>query len=496
MAAIAGPGYHHHVMDSTATGARAAGGRLTAFLIVILMAASEVLYLLLLRLNAVNGVRPVAIFLAILGAEFGLYFAAYLVLRNRAAGFPARVLAVGGAILFRVTLLPAGLPPDLPFSLKLAAMTADWRGEAVTYERFQLFDDDIWRYLWDGHVAAAGRNVYTSAPADSAMDDLTDRGASARPDWQTIRENINYPKVHTVYPPLAQIVFRAAHRVAPGSVLAMKVVIVSFDLLAYGLVMQTLAAWRQPPARSILYGWNPLVIKVFAGSGHIDAVLLAALAGTCYFLARRRPGTASASLGLAIAAKVAPVVLLPFLARRVGAWRTALALATGAACCLPYLGAGPHLFDGLRAFSGGWQFNGGPFRLLAWLAGLFTSQHDLAGRITSAALIAIALLLLYRRDAADPDTFARVAAMALGAVLILSPTVMPWYATWLLLLGVLAGESVPVFFSLAVCAAFLVMVRGVEWPWALIVEYGAVGGFIWWEILHRGSRMRARAEVS
>jgi glycosyl transferase family 87 len=467
---------------------------LTAFLIAILLAASEVLYLSLLRLNAVNGVRPVATFLAILGAEFGLYFAAHLVLRNRAAGFPAQALAVGGAILFRITLLPAGLPPDLPFSAKIAAMAADWRGEAVTYERFQLFDDDIWRYLWDGHVAAAGTNVYRFSPADTALNDLAP--AEGRPDWETIRENISYPQVHTVYPPLAQIVFRAAHGLAPGSVLAMKAVVVSFDLLAFGFVMLTLAAWRQPPARSILYGWNPLVIKVFAGSGHIDAILVAALAATCYFLARRRPAAASVSLGLAMAAKVAPVVLLPFLARRVGAWRTALALAAGLVCYLPYLGGGTHLFDGLRAFSAAWQFNGGPFRLLVWVIGLLNSQPDLIGRITSAALIAMALWLLYRRDAAHPDTFARVGAMALGAVLILSPVVMPWYVIWLLPLGVLAGDRVPIFFSLAVCTAFLVMVRGIEWPWALFVEYGALGSFIWWEILHRRSRMPARPEVS
>ena len=168
-------------------------GASTAWLLALLLAASEVLYLTLLRLDAVNGVWPVAVFLATLGAAFVLCFAAYLVLRSAPAGFPVKAIVVGGAILFRLTLLPAGLPPDLPFGEKLAAMAADWRGETVTYERFQLFDDDIWRYLWDGHVAAAGANVYGAAPADASMDYLV-QGAGARPDWGTIRENINYPE--------------------------------------------------------------------------------------------------------------------------------------------------------------------------------------------------------------------------------------------------------------------------------------------------------------
>jgi hypothetical protein len=432
------------------------------------MVASEALYVLLLRLDAINGVRPVAIFLALLGAGFVFYFAAYMALRKRPTGHVAWALTVGGAILFRVTLLPAGLPPSLSWSERLAGMAADWRGDAVSYERFQLFDADIWRYLWDGHVAATGRNPYGSAPADPSMDGV------ANSDWETIRDYISYPGLRTIYPPLAQMVFRAAHALAPGSVLAMKIIVVGFDLLAYGFVILTLRARNDLPAKSILYGWNPLVIKVFAGSGHIDAVLVAALAGTCYFLARKRLTAASVSLGLAIAAKLAPIVLLPFFARRVGLWRTILVAIVCIACFLPYFDAGTHLFDGLLAFSGKWQFNSGPFRLFASL------MPDPLARIMCAILMAMTMFFLYRRDSADPDTFCGVATLALGAVLIFSPVVTPWYVVWLLPLGVLAWNRAAIVFSVSVCMAFLVMVRGVEWPWALILEYGSLAAIVGW----------------
>ena len=462
---------------------------MTGFLLAALLVASEALYLVLLRLDAVNGARPVTIFLALLGAEFTFCFAAYYVVREKPVGAPLLALLAGGAVLFRITLLPAGLPPELSVREKFAAMRADWRGESVTYERFQLFDDDIWRYLWDGHVVARGANPYTSAPADSSMDNLLTTESSGPPDWETIRANINYPRIPTIYPPLAQMVFRASHWLAPGSVLAMKVIVVGFDLLAYAFLVLTLAALHEAPAKSILYGWNPLVIKVFAGSGHIDAIAVAALAAACYFLARRKRAAASVSLGLAIAAKVFPIILLPFLARRVGAWRTVLAGATALACCIPYLGAGTHLFDGLRVFSATWQFNAGPFQLLTWAIGIFTSQPQLLARITCAGLIAATLAMLYRSDDGGPNTFARYAVLALGAVLILGPVVMPWYATWLLPLGIIAWNRAAIFFSQAVCIAFLVMVRGVEWPWALVVEYGALAAMIWWE----SSRKRTRA---
>ncbi len=183
----------------------------------------------------------------------------------------------------------------------------------------------------------------------------------------------------------------------------------------------TLRARNDLPAKSILYGWNPLVIKVFAGSGHIDAVLVAALAGACYFLARKRPTAASVSLGLAIAAKFAPIVLLPFLARRVGLWRAVLVVIVCVACFLPYLGAGAHLFDGLLAFSGKWQFNSGSFRLFASL------MPDPLARITCAILIAMTIFFLYRRDSADPDTFCGVATLARGYAVVCHLAVAAWH---------------------------------------------------------------------
>lgn len=456
---------------------------------VAILLASEFLYLALLRLDAINGIRPVLSFLGILAAAFALCCGAYLLLTKRSWGSAEWGLMIGGAILFRVTMFAAGLPPDLTVREKCAAMLADWRGEAVTYERFQLFDDDIWRYLWDGHVAAAGRNVYAFAPADPALDSLVADDPNARPDWQTIRENINYPHFRTIYPPLAQVVFRTAHWLAPGSVLAMKVTVVSFDLLALVFLALTLGALNQPKARSILYGWNPLVIKVFAGSGHIDAVLVAALAATGYFLVRKRRTAACASLGLAIAAKVVPVVLLPFLARRAGRWRTLIGCTLALVCWLPYFGAGTRLFDGLVAFSEGWQFNGGVFRLLTSALAVFAPRPQLPARIVCGLAIASILWTLYRRDVRDPGAFADFTVVSLGAILIFSPAVMPWYVTWLLPAGIIAWNRAAIFYSLAVCMAFFVMVRAVEWPWALALEYGALGGVIWWEVSHDRFRL-------
>ena len=212
-----------------------------------LLVSSEVLYLAMLRLDAINGVRPVLAFLGLLGALFTLYAIAYWIVKGRGENHRNTLLIIAaGAVLFRLTLLPAGLPHDASWDSKVADLRADLRGESVTYERFQLFDGDIWRYLWDGHVSAHGTNPYLHAPTDPALDKPADEENAALTDgralWSDIRDNINYALTPTIYPPLAQVVFQVSHILAPGSVLVMKGLLVGFDLLATLFIALTLKA--------------------------------------------------------------------------------------------------------------------------------------------------------------------------------------------------------------------------------------------------------------
>jgi hypothetical protein len=447
-------------------------------LFIALLIASEILYLALLRFDATNGLRPVLTFMGILMALFAIYGMAALILRRVSDQRGALFVIATGAVLFRLTLLPAGLPTDGGWKETLATLRADASGAAVAYERFQLYDDDLWRYLWDGHVQARGVNPYLYAPKSEKLDQL----ANASEIWSGIRDNINYADTPTIYPPLAQLVFRFAHALAPGSVLLMKSLIVMFDLLAAFLLALALRASGQRMSLVLLYAWNPLVIKVFAGSGHIDALLVAAVAALIYFIARRRHAAAAAMLGLAVLAKLSPVVLLPFVMKRAG-WR--YALLTGAVIVigfLPFISAGAAMFDGFQQFAREWQFNAGPFAFAQWLTGFFTTEATTVARAICGLLIITIVAWLIRRDDGQPESFAGFAALALGALLLLSPAVMPWYLTWLLPLSIVAGQRVWLYFTALVCLAFLVMIDETERAWVLWLEYGmlALPGLIEW----------------
>jgi hypothetical protein len=480
-------------MTDDSQGARRRVGSLVrtpALQLAALLALSEAIYLALLRFDAVNGVGPVLRFLVLMAALFALYAAAYVVV-GRVGGQSHSALAVvaTGAVLFRLTLLPAGLPHDAGWRERLDDLRADLRGERVAYERFLLFDDDVWRYLWDGHVWAHGVNPYRCAPGNPALDELADEDNAELTDgravWSDIRENIVYPETRTVYPPLAQAVFRVSHRLAPGSVLVLKALLVGFDLLGVLFIALALRRLGRPATDVLLYAWNPLVIKVFAASGHVDAVLVATLAATAYFVLRGWRAAAAGAFGLAVLAKLAPLVLLPFVVRRAGWRRATLILGVVVAGDLPFLGAGPGIFAGLATLARQWQFNAGPLALVAWAAGHFTAQAGLAARALTGLAVLAWLLWLARRDDGDPGTFARLGAAALGALIVVGPAVMPWYVTWVLPLALLAGQWVWFYFSGLVCLAFFVMISGVEDFRALGVEYGLLAVLLGLEFYRR-----------
>ncbi len=461
-----------------------------SWVLLVLLVASEVIYLALLRLDAVNGVRAVLTFLALFAALFALYATAYLVVRKmRDHPRGALLIVTAGAVLFRLTLLPAGLPHRAPWGELLALLKGDVRGESVAYERFQLYDDDIWRYLWDGHIWAHGVNPYLYVPIDPALDGLAEEENAKLTDgrsmWAEIRDNINYEETLTIYPPLAQAVFRFSHRIAPGSVLVMKALLVGFDLLAALLIALTLGALGRPRTQVLLYAWNPLVIKVVAASGHVDAVLVAALAATAYFVVRRSKTAAAATFGLAILIKISPLVLLPLLVRRIGWRNAALAGAVVLGGYTPFLGAGRAVFGGFLTFARGWQFNAGPFALFQWLAGLFSADPASVARAIAGLTLILVVCWLAWRDDASNTTFAKYGATALGALVVLSPTVMPWYVTWVLPLSLIANQRVWAYFSALVCLAFLVMIDEQEHAWALWLEYGVFAGLLWQEFCAR-----------
>jgi len=183
---------------------------------------------------------------------------------------------------------------------------------AVACRLATLFSDpylssDIYRYVWDGIVQHAGINPYRYVPADAHLAFL--RSASDGNIYPAINR-ADY--AHTIYPPIAQLLFWLVTFISP-TITCMKTVMVLFEGLTLWTILKLLHHLGRPREQAILYAWCPLLIWEIAGSGHLDSAVMACIGLALLFRYRQRPVLTGLFLGLAVLTKFYPLVLFPAL---------------------------------------------------------------------------------------------------------------------------------------------------------------------------------------
>jgi len=314
--------------------------------------------------------------------------------------------------------------------------------------------DDVYRYVWDGRVQLHGVHPYEHAPSDPELGELRDE------NW----ELINHPELITIYPPLAEGFFLLLAAAGAGPV-GFKLALGLLDfgvVLALGLLLRRMSL---PPDRVVLYAWNPVAVLETAGSGHVEplGVLLVVLA--VIWIEDRRPRLSMLALAAAVHVKLLPALLLPTWLRR--AWGVpVLVLALGLVIpALPYALTGPAVGAGLFAYAERWEHNA------FFYAGLETllpgpQARETARLIMGFLVVAWAVFLAWGRRLAP----ARETLWVFGAVLLLSPTVHPWYVLWVLPFAAACLSPGWLLFGLLVPLAYVEV--GGELPWAVkCVEY-------------------------
>jgi alpha-1,6-mannosyltransferase len=284
--------------------------------------------------------------------------------------------------------------------------------------------NDLFRYIWDGRVQAAGVNPYLHVPNDAALLGLRD--AAIYP----YINRVDYAP--TIYPPSSQIVFYLITRISEAPI-AMKAAMLAFEALAVWTMLQLLALRGLPRSRILLYAWHPLPLWEFARSGHVDIVAIAFLLLAFLAVERRSPILAGVALGAGVLVKYIPVVTAPALYKRWD-WRLPVAfVATIAVLYLPYVGVGAKVFGFLGSYISeeGLDRGAGIFLWQLLEAILPLPQQAFAGYVVAAATVmALLALLVVMRDRRTEADFAGAMLLAVAFTLLLSPH-YAWYFAWL-----------------------------------------------------------------
>ena len=322
-------------------------------------------------------------------------------------------------------------------------------------------DDDIHRYVWDGRLQRLGHNPYIVIPSDPAA-----RGLHT-PETR----NLNNPDLPSPYPAGAQLFFRAVTAIHE-STFALKVAFVVCELAIVFVLLDVLYRGRQAAQLVLAYAWNPLLAIEVAGSGHIDIVGALLLVVSAAALVRRWRATAAVGLGLAIAVKLLPIVLLPLYWKRVRIRDATLAAAVVGLLYVPYLNHGRIPIGSLGTYVQSFRFNGAVFATLDQLA----PPKLLAGL---AVLVGLVTATWLRRAAAEwsPDAF----AWPMAASLVCAPVVFAWYLLWLLPFLTSASTLLIIIWSVSIIPTYVMWhfrTLGRPWGtlpgWVMLLEYGCV----------------------
>ncbi|WP_047224905.1 hypothetical protein [Protofrankia sp. BMG5.30] len=385
------------------------------------------------------------------------------------------------ALLLRAT------PRRLAVGLLLAGTVSI---HAVAFTHGPQLSDDLYRYVWDGRVQAAGIDPYRYGPLDPALAHLRDRWLFPDPAGcaaigrgpECIR--LNYPRAHTVYPPVAQAYFAVLHFL-PGPPREHKTQLYASlaSLALVGLMMTMLTARGRDPRHAGFYALSPLAGLEIGSDAHVDVLAaLLALGGIALLTSRRRrprPAVATRAGGangiraagettgmtretgmaeeapsrrrtwlagsllaaavavaVAVAVKLYPALLLPAAARRrpvtlIGATVTIVGL-----FYLPHvLAVGPAALGFLPEYLNVEGYGRGSRFLLLTALGI----DGAAARAAAVSALAAVTVIVLRSDPYRVP-LERAALWLVGAAFLIATPVQPWYGILLVALAVLAGQ--------------------------------------------------------
>jgi GT2 family glycosyltransferase len=307
--------------------------------------------------------------------------------------------------------------------------------------------DDINRYLWEGRLIHEGINPYKYSPDDLLSFDISKD--------DPFFKQINHPQSPAAYPPLMLYIFSFVGR-ASYTPLAMKILMIMFDLGTIVAVFMLLQYRGLEPRWSILYAFNPVTLYSFAGQGHFDVIMIFFYLAALVFYDQKHWIWMYLFIGLAVQSKYIAVVMLPFLIRRNTLkylWVTLLVV------ILPYVPfISEHLwqpFYGLIKFGKDYAFNGSVHGLLRLILGGIHPATEVCKILLGATLL-IGYIYFHpcrsRRFLNDPITGS---FFAVGVLLVLAPTIHFWYISWIIPFLVLRPTKSWLLLSLTISGYFV-----------------------------------------
>lgn len=305
-----------------------------------------------------------------------------------------------------------------------------------------ILEDDFHRYLWDGAVLANGTNPYEHSPEDVVEGGGSEELKELKHIYGDTLQRINHPHVKTIYPPVAEFFFAVSYKMSPMSLTAWRILLLVFDLATLALLLASLRKLNIPLQSSLIYWWNPLLVKEIFNSVHMDVLAFPFVLGAILLFLCGRKRLWALALSLAVGIKLWPALLLgtflkPLREKRETLLQTLIFAAAILIIFLPMVMFKLDSTSGIVAYGKSWE-NNSPFfmmTLLGWEFVLEAFGIHPGHAQTHSRVSVIAVLLVWKfyvAFASGSLGIHRKALLIIGGAFLLSPAQFPWYYTWLL----------------------------------------------------------------
>ncbi len=273
-----------------------------------------------------------------------------------------------------------------------------------------LLSGDLYRCLWEGIVTLHGKNPYLISPADPELENL-------RPVWHHLINHAEYP---ALYPPLTTLFNTLVAFIKPTPHFY-KGCLTLVDLSLTLVIGLRLTSLKKPRRFLFLYFLHPLPIIEISGNGHHEALVLLAIMTAFYLLDQDKLSAAAAWFSAAVLSKYFFLILISEFRN----WRTLLILLVfSLSLFAPFYSTQGNIFFSLGAYLEHWEFNASLYRL----GTLLITDHGYLRLLLVSGYLFFWFYINLRVELPDHQR----SVILLTGLLLISPTVHPWYGLWLL----------------------------------------------------------------
>jgi hypothetical protein len=360
---------------------------------------------------------------------------------------------------------------------------------------------DFYRFIWDGHLVANSINPYLHTPNEMIVNMTT-----MIPNANELFDGMGSlsAKHYSNYPPLNQFIFGLAALIGGKSMftslVVMRSTIILADLGIFYFGRRLLKNLNKSPQLIFWYFLNPLVIIELTGNLHFEGVMLFFFILSIFLLSINKWILAAIIMACSISIKLVPLLFLPLFLRYLG-WKKSsvfyiLIAVSSLLLFLPFYT--PEFIANytktLSLWFSNFEFNASIYNIVKHTAIHFDAKPwefiKIYGKITPVLTITTVLLFTFLPKKKDLNQVLASMLWVLTLYYFISTTIHPWYSIFLVLLVIFTSYRYAIIWSAAIVLSYFTYSQTdfKENLWLLALEYIAIYGFLFYEIIAHNNK--------